>query len=164
MMKRLTSILGYTAAALTVAGAVLIPFLLKDLITRGVAASGVRIDPVFSGGDLLRTIDKGAYRVAVYRPVLRRSPFGREDPFVQLTWMPASALPARIADEVDVDGDGRPDLRATFDVPKNPQTALRVDITPLGPRFQPVRQAGRNSFSRLIARVGDSILVRAPLR
>jgi hypothetical protein len=164
MMKRLTSILGYTAAALTIAGAVLIPFLLMDLITRGVAASGVRIDPVFSGGDLLRTIDKGAYRVLVNRPVLRRSPLDRADSFVQMAWTPASALPARIADEIDVDGDGRPDLRATFDVPKNPGAALRVDITPLGPRFQAVSQAGRDSFSRLIARVGDSILVRAPLK
>jgi hypothetical protein len=156
MMK---AILGYAAAGLTILGAVLIPFVLIGLFTRGVASTGVRIDPVFSGGALVRTLDKGAYRVGVYEPVLRRSPLARQKPFVQLTWSPVSALPAHVADDIDVDGDGRADLHVVFDT-----AALRVDVTPLSARFEPVHQAGRGSFWRLIARVNDSIVVRAPMR
>lgn len=163
-MTRLTSILGYAAAALTVAGAILIPFLLINLFTRGVAATGVRIDPAYSGGDTLRTVDKGAYRVVVHRPVLRHSPFARIDSFVQLAWTPVSSLPARVSDEIDLDGDGRPDLRAGFAVPRAPGAELRVDVTPLGTRVQPMTGVGKQSFSCLIARVGDSIVVRVPLR
>lgn len=162
-MKRLTSTLGYTAAALTIVAAMLTPFLFLDLFPKGVAATGVRIDPAYSGGDPFRTIDRGAYRITIHRPVTRRSPLGRTAPFVQLSFTPASALPAHVSEEIDVDGDGRPDLRAVFDVPKGSED-LRMDIVPLNGRFQAVKGARKESFSRLIARVNDSILVRAPLR
>ncbi len=42
-MQRLKPILGYTAAALTIMAAVLTPFVLIGLFTRGVAATGVRV-------------------------------------------------------------------------------------------------------------------------
>jgi hypothetical protein len=82
---------------------------------------------------------------------------------VQLSFTPALALPAHVSEKIDVDGDGRPDLRAVFDVPKA-SGDLRMDIVPLNGRFQGVKGAGRESFSRLIARVNDPIVVRAPLR
>lgn len=163
-MKRLTAVLGYTAAALTMLAAVLLPFLLFNLFIRGVAATGVRIDPVYTGGDPLRTIDQGGYQVVVHQPVWRRSPLERTDPFVQLDWKPVSALPARVSDEIDLDGDGNPDLRAVFEAPRDPAAALRVDVTPLAPRVLPMTGVSKQSFSCLIARVGDSIVLRVPLR
>lgn len=163
-MKRLTSILGYTAAALTIVAAVLTPFLLISLFTRGVAATGVRIDPAYSGGEPQRTVNKGRYRVIVNRPVLRRSPLSHADAFVQLTWTPASALPSRVSDEIDLDGGGAADLRATFDVPRDQKAELRVDVTPLTSRVQPMTRVGKQSFSCLIARVRNSIVLRVPLR
>jgi hypothetical protein len=163
-MKRLTSVLGYTAAALTILAAVLLPFLLFNLFIRGVAATGVRIDPLYSGGDPLRTIEKGGYQVVVHQPVWRRSPLERTHSFVQLTWKPVSALPARVSDEIDLDGDGTPDLRAAFDVPSDSKAALRVDVTPLTGRVEPMTGVGKQSFSCLIARVNDSIVLRVPLR
>ena len=163
-MKPLSPILGYAAAALTIAAAVLTPFLLIDVFTRGVAATGVRIDPAYAGGEPLRIIDRGAYRVVVHRPVLRRSPLERTGSFVQLTWTPAAGLPAHVSDEIDLEGDGRPDLRAVFDLPRDPAAELRVDVAPLGPRVMPMAGVGKQSFSCLIARVADSVVVRVPLR
>ncbi len=163
-MQRLKPILGYTAAALTIMAAVLTPFVLIGLFTRGVAATGVRVDTAYTGGKPAHTIDRGAYRVVVHQPVLPRAPLQRLEPFVQLTFAPAAALPPRVSDEVDLTGDRQPDLRVIFDVPRDPKAELRVDIESLTSLVRPVRQAGRGSFSALIARVGDAVLVRVPLR
>ena len=162
-MQRLKPILGYTAAALTILAVVLTPFVLIGLFTRGVAATGVRVDPMYTGGKPSHTVSKGAYRVVVHHPVLPRAPLDRHDPFVQLVWQPVSALPPRVSDEIDLTDDHQPDLRVTFEAPRDPKAELRVDVTPLTSLVRPMRQVGQDSFSALIARVGDTILVRVPL-
>jgi len=74
-----------------------------------------------------------------------------------------SALPPHVSDLVDVDGDGQPDIRVTFDVPKDGKTPLRVNVEVLNPRYEAMRNVGKEKFSRLIVRVDDAILVRVPL-
>jgi hypothetical protein len=64
---------------------------------------------------------------------------------------------------VDVDGDGQPDLRVSFDVPDNPKAPLRVNVEALNPRYEAMQNAGKDKFSRLIVRVDNGILVRVPL-
>jgi len=64
---------------------------------------------------------------------------------------------------VDVDGDGQPDVRVSFDVPKDSKMPLRVDVEALNPRYQAMRNVGKQKFSELIVRVDDAILVRVPL-
>ena len=162
-MTRLKSILGYTAAALTIAAALLLPFLLMHFFTRGVAATGLRIDPVYTGGEVVREIARDGYRVRVHRAVYPTTPLQRVEPFVQLDWTPAAALPARISEEVDLDGDGRADLRASFSVPRNVDAELRVEVEPLGPRVKALRGVGKESFYAMIARVREAIIVRVPL-
>jgi hypothetical protein len=162
-MRRLTATLGYTGAALTVAAMLVTPFVLFDLFTHAVAATGIRVDPAYGGGDSVRAIAKDGYRVVVNRPVLPVAPLARVAPFVQLAWEPAGALPAHVADEVDLDGDGRADLRADFDVPRASGAALHADVTPLGDKVRPLRRVSRDAMSSLIARVGDRIVLRVPL-
>jgi len=87
----------------------------------------------------------------------------REKSFVQLDWKPVSALPSHVSDAVDIDGDGKPDVSVSFDVPKNPKAKLRVNVEPLNPRYAAMRNVGRGKFSELIVRVDDAILVRIPL-
>ncbi len=163
-MKSIRPILGYTAAALTVLAAVLTPFVLIGLFTRGVAATGVRVDPVYTGGKASHTVVRGNYRVVVHSPVSPRGPLQRAAPYVQLVWQPASALPLRVSDEIDLTDDRRPDLRVTFDVSRDAKAELRVDVEPLTALVRPMRRVGQESFSSLIARVGDTIMVRVPLR
>ena len=160
---RLGSVAGYTGAALTVLMAMAGPFVLYGTFTRGIAATGVRIDPVYSGGAPARTIARPDYRIVVYRPVVPRAPLSIASPFVQLAWEPAAALPRRVDDAVDLDGDGRVDLVARFDVPADAAAPLFLDVTPAGGRVLPLRHVSRGSFSAMIARVGDRIVVRVPL-
>jgi len=154
--------LGYTAAAGTVAAAILVPFFFMGMFSKGVVALGLHVDEMYSGGPKVRTIQEGAYTIAIHRTVYPHM-LQSEKPFVQLDWQPVSALPQHVSDAVDVDGDGQPDIRVSFDVPKDPKAPLRVDVDSLNPRYETMRNAGKEKYSRLIVRVDKAILVRVPL-
>lgn len=162
-MRDLRPFLGYSGAALTGLAMLVMPFVLFPLFTRGVAATGVEVDPVYSGGPTVRRVSRPGYRILVGGPVRSPAPLSRTAPFVQLEWTPADSLPARVADEVDLDGDGRADVRVEFEVLRDTLAALTVDAVPLGPGVRRLRRASRDSFTALIARVGDRIVVRVPL-
>jgi hypothetical protein len=159
---KLRPVLGYTAAALTLLAALLTPFLLYGLFSKGVAALPIHVDEVYSGGPKARAISMGAYSIDVHRPV---SPhfLQSEKPFVQLDWTPVSALPPHVSDVVDVDGDGQPDIRVSFDVPRDPKAPLSVNVESMNPRYKAMSNVGKDRFSRLIVRVDNAILVRVPL-
>jgi hypothetical protein len=154
--------LGYTAAGMTVLAAVLVPFVLYGLLTKGFAALGLHVDEVYSGGPKVRTMKAAGYSIDIHRPV---SPhlLQSEKAFVQLDWRPVSALPGHVSDAVDIDGDGQPDVRVSFDVPKDPKTPLRVNVEALNPHYEAMANVGKERFSKLIVRVDDAILVRVPL-
>ena len=160
-MKSPAAKLGYTAAGLTVFAAVLVPFFFYGLFTTGFSSLDLRVDEVYSGGPTIRTIQQSGYTIDIHRQV---SPhfWQREKPFVQLDWKPVSALPFHISDAVDIDGDGKPDVHVSFDVPKDPK-ALRVNVEPLNSRYAAMRNVGKEKFSELIVRVDDTILVRVPV-
>jgi len=153
---------GYTAAGATVFAAVLAPFLLYGMFTKGFAALGLHVDEMYSGGPKVRTVQTASYSIDIHRPVYPHM-LQTENPFVQLDWKPVSALPPHVSDVVDVDGDGHPDIRVSFDVPKDPKAPLRVNVEALNPRYDAMRNVGKEKFSRLIVRVDDAILVRVPL-
>jgi hypothetical protein len=159
---KLRAKLGYTAAALTLVAALLVPFVLYGSITKGVAALGLHVDEIYSGGPKVRSIQLGAYNIVVHRTVTPHF-LQSERPFVQLDWTPVSALPAHVADVVDVDGDGQPDLNVSFNVPTDPKANLHVEVTPLNERFEAVKNAGKEKYSRLIVRVDNTIVVRVPI-
>jgi hypothetical protein len=159
---KLRPILGYTAASVTILAALLTPFLLMPLFSKGVAALPLHVDEVYSGGPKARSIQMGAYSIDVHRPVYPHF-LQTEKPFIQLDWQPVSALPQHVSDAVDIDGDGQPDIRVSFDVPRVPKAPLHVDVESLNPRYQVMQNAGKERFSRLIVRVDKAILVRVPL-
>ena len=158
-MKRALPVLGYTAAALTVVAAILVPFVFLDLFTRAFASTGVRIDPSYSGGDPNYVIDHGAYKVTVNHPVGPSTRWQRIEPFVQIAWSPDRALPPRVAEEIDIDRDGRPDVRIEFAT----SGELRVDAIPESQLVRELRGVGKQSFSRAIVREDGRIVVRVPL-
>ena len=159
---KLRAILGYTAAGMTVLVALLVPFLLMGVFSKGVAALPLHVDEVYSGGATARVLAMGAYSINIHKPVTPHF-LQSEKPFVQLDWTPVSALPRHVSDLVDVDGDGQPDLRVSFDAPKDAKAPLRVDVEPLNPHYLPMRNVSKEGFSKLIARVDNTILVRGPL-
>ncbi|HYA61613.1 MAG TPA: hypothetical protein VED66_00315 [Candidatus Sulfotelmatobacter sp.] len=154
--------LGYTGAGLTVFAAVLAPFVLYGMFTKGFASLGLHVDEMYSGGPKVRTVQCAGYTIDIHRQV---SPhfFQTEKPFVQLDWKPADALPPHVSEAVDIDGDGKPDVRVSFDVPKDPKAPLRVNVDSLNPHYEAMRNVGKPKYSSLIVRVDNSILVRVPV-
>jgi len=163
-MKRLGAILGYTVAVLTIAAAVIGPLFWFGYFGRAAARTPLRISPVYTGGEPARTIARDSYQIVIYKPVPKPAPLSATGPFVQIVWKPVSALPAAIAEPLDLDGDGQPDCVVSFQVPRDPKAKLRVDVKPLNGLVKPMNGVGRDSFSALIARVNDKIVVRVPLR
>jgi len=163
-MKRLTAILGYAVAVLTIAVAVVGPLFWLGVFSRAAAKTSLRIDPVYTGGEPARIIARDGYQIVVYKPVLKRTPLSTTASFVQIVWKPVSALPAAISEPIDLDGDGRPDCVVSFQASRDPHAKLRVTVKPLTALVQPLNEVGKDSFSSLIARVNDAIFIRVPLR
>jgi hypothetical protein len=161
--EKLTAKLGYAGAGVTVLAAVLAPFLLFGLFTKGFSSLGLHVDEMYSGGPEVRTIQAAGYIIEIHRQVSPHM-LQREKPFVQLDWKPASGLPSHISDLVDIDGDGKPDIRADFNVPKDPKALLHVEVESLKPHYEQMQNVKKEKFSALIVRVDDKILVRVPVK
>ncbi len=157
-MKRITSIFGHTGAILTVVIAAIGPFLLFGWFERAIGGLGLKIHPEYSGGELSHTITRPGYRILILKRVGKTTPWQRVEPFIQAQWTPVSSLPPSVSDDVDLDGDGKADVRVSFK-----PADLIVDATPLDPRYHKMHSKGVTSFSALIARVNDGIVVRLPV-
>lgn len=162
MRARILAILAYTGAGLILAVAVCVPFVLMGVFSNVVAHAGLHIDATYSGGTIARTIERNGYRIIVYQPVQPRL-FERVEPFVQLAFEPADSLPARVSDEVDLDGDGQPDVRVSFTMPADPGAKLRGNVTALNQKYVSLANVADESFSRMVVRTGNKIVVRVPL-
>ncbi len=162
MRARILSILAYTGAGLTLLIAVCVPFVLIGAFSNVVAHAGLHIDATYSGGTIARTIQRDGYRIVVYQPVQPRL-LERVEPFVQIVFEPADQLPAHVNDEIDLDGDGRPDVRVSFTVPTDASVKLRGDVTTLNGSYVSLSHVSDESFSRMVVRTGNEIVVRVPL-
>jgi len=162
MRTRILSILAYTGAGFMLLIAACVPFVLIGAFSGVVAHAGLHIDPMYSGGTIARTVQRDGYRIVVYQPVQPRM-LERIDPFVQIVFEPADRLPARVSDEVDLDGDGRPDVRVRFTVPRDANAKLRGDVTALNGKYISLTHVSDESFSRMVVRAGNEIVVRVPI-
>ena len=162
MRARILSILAYAGAGLTLLVAVCVPFVLMGVFSNVVAHAGLHIDATYSGGTITQTIQRDGYRIVVYQPVQPRL-LERVEPFVQIVFEPVDSLPARVSDEVDLDGDGRPDVRVSFTVPADASAKMRGDVTALNGGYVSLNNVSDESFSRMVVRAGNQIVVRVPV-
>jgi hypothetical protein len=162
MRARILSILAYTGAGLTLLIAVCVPFVLMGVFSNVVAHAGLHIDATYSGGTIARTIQRDGYRIVVYQPAQPRL-LERVEPFVQIVFEPVDSLPAHVSDEVDLDGDGRPDVRVSFSLPADASAKMRGDVTALNGGYVSLANVSDESFSRMVVRAGNEIVVRVPV-
>jgi hypothetical protein len=114
-MSRLKAFGGYALAALAV------PILLATFMGMPnwagllVSVTGVTVSPWFSGGDVAQVVSHGDYEMHIHRPVFQALIGERREGFVQVDWTPLANLPARLVEEVDVNGDGQADFRVELD-------------------------------------------------
>lgn len=159
---RTRTVLAYCGAGLTLAIAACVPFYLAGAFTQAVAGAGLHVDTSYTGGSIARTIDRGLYRVVIYRPV-RPHAMQRLDPFVQIVLTPADGLEGTVHEVLALDLDGKPDVQIDIHVPANRNTPVSGTVTALNGTFRSFSSSGGRSFDRLIVRAGNEIVVRVPL-
>jgi hypothetical protein len=153
-MSHIKTCLAYGWAALAVP-IVLATFMgMEPLAAKLVAATGLHVHPIYTGGEVAQTIDHGPYRTLVHRPVFDGLVGQRENGFIQIKWQlkdpNAPNLPETIDELIDFDTNGSNDLRILL----NPATReTRIEILDLRVL----------SVDRVIA-VPDGWIVRANLR
>jgi len=163
MRTRVLSILAYTGAGLMLLIAACVPFVLIGAFSDVVAHAGLHIDPMYSGGTIARTVQRDGYRIVVYQPVQPRM-LERIDPFVQIVFEPVDRLPAHVSDEVDLDGDGQADVSVSFTVPADASAKMHGDVTALNGKYVALVNVADESFSRMVVRTGNEIVVRVPVK
>jgi hypothetical protein len=163
MRKRIVAILAYAGAGLTLVIAVSVPFYLMGAVSNSVAAAGLHVDAVYNGGSVARTITQDGYSIAVHEPVRPRL-LQRFEPFVQVDFLPVGAPHGLVSELVDLDGDGQPDVKVTFAVPTDPREKLYGDVLALNGNYLSLNHVSNGSFSRMVARAGERIVVRVPLK
>ena len=163
MRARILSILAYSAAGLTLLIAFLVPFVLMRAFANAVGHAGLHIDATYTGGKAAKTIERGGYRIEVYEAV-KPHMLERTEPFVQIVFKPADKLPAQVSEEVDLDGDGQPDVRVSFAVPADANAPMRGDVTALNGKYVSLKNVASESFSRMAVRTGNEVVVRVPVK
>jgi hypothetical protein len=123
-MNKLRSIMGYLVAALSllIILAVLpaIMFLPQPFLT----ATGLKLSPNYSGGEVVQTVDHAGYKTLVHRMVFDDTLIGeRKEGFIQVNWTPFESLPSIITEEIDANGDGAADFRIEVE-PQTRETSL----------------------------------------
>lgn len=123
-MKRLLSIPIYLWAIVC---ALIIPvtFMGNHFFAERMATlSFMKINPIYSGGDSLRTYQQDSLKIIINKPVFAAL-FGESSKgYVQVKFKVAGKLPERFISDVDYDGDGKPDFEVTVDTQKG-QTSLK---------------------------------------
>jgi hypothetical protein len=128
-MSKLQSVLGYIVAALSIVAMLGGAFTWISGLGEPLAtATGLETAANWTGGEVVKTVDHGAYHTAIHRMVFDALVGEHKRGFVQVAWEPLEALPARIDEEVDVDADGQADFRVELNT-----VAQQATLTPISP-------------------------------
>jgi len=116
-MAKVRSVLGYLVAALCIP-VILVAVEANQPLRLGaglVSAAGLQHSANWTGGEVVRSVDHGAYRTQVRRMVFDALIGEHKEGFIQVGWAPPDGLPARIDEEIDANGDGQADFRVRVD-------------------------------------------------
>jgi hypothetical protein len=164
-MRSLKAILGYGAVGLVLALMFLTPFKLLPGFTGLVGRLGLRPHPKFAGGPVVRSLERGSYRISISAPAGALGTLERQPRFIQVSWSPVNALPDRVEEQLDLDGDGHPDVQIRFAVPKNPKIPLQGQVNVLdSTKVLPISALGRGPLDALLVRLEDRIVARFPVK
>jgi thiol:disulfide interchange protein len=111
-MSRVRAILGYFWAILA------LPIILATFIGNGfwaeklVTATGLKVSPWLSGGEVQQTIHHQQYQTLIHQAVFQDLLWQRSRGFIQIDWQPQKGVLPEVIDEaIDYDQDGNADFR-----------------------------------------------------
>jgi len=126
-MSKVISCLAYIAALLCIIVAVATFIGNGFFAEKIVDLTGIRVSPVFSGGDVKQTLMLKGYEVKIHEPVFQGLFSSRKNGFVQVDFV-GDEIPSTIVAEVDYDNDGKKDLLLIRVNTSNPGIMVSVRI------------------------------------
>jgi len=111
-MKRLKKFLAY-GWALMAMPILLASFMgMNSLGKKLVSFTGLKVSPLYTGGEVAQTIKHEGYETLIHQPVFDGLVCERKDGFVQIGWKATGdKLPESIDELIDFDRDGKSDFR-----------------------------------------------------
>lgn len=106
----------------------------------------MKINPRYSGGEIVREINKEDYTISIHRTVFDGLISNRKNGFVQIDWR--GKLPQHINDSIDFNNDNQKDFVVGIDT-----TNAKSNITALNPNVREIEISTKTSFGWSI-RVG----------
>ncbi len=79
----------------------------------------MRINPLFTGGDLNYSIEKDSLIIEINKPVFEALIGESKEGFVQITFSGNKNLPQLIEQEIDYNNDAKEDFKLKINVPEN---------------------------------------------
>lgn len=131
-MKKWKSLMGYiwAVAAIIIA---LATFFGQSYFSRTLAsATGIAINPWYSGGEIMKTVDHGKYKTALHRPVFDYLIGQTKKGFIQINWEPSASLPLVISEGFDYNNDGREDFAVALNTVTGEATLTKSNPAVLG--------------------------------
>lgn len=128
MTAQLKASLGYLLAIVLIPLALAVFIGLNDWAKLLASSSGLRISPWFSGGEVIQTRARPGHEMRIHKPVFDALVGERSKGFVQIDWAPKSSVPAKIDETIDIDGDGKADLRVLWNI-----RADKIELESLAP-------------------------------
>jgi hypothetical protein len=127
-MSRIKTIPTYAWAFLA-GPIVLVTFMgMEPLASLFVMVTGLRVHPIYAGGEVTQVINHGDYQTFIHRPVFDGLIHERDTGFVQIEWQPKDAnLPERLDEQIDFDQDGKTDFRVQLSTSTNATTLEPLD-------------------------------------
>jgi hypothetical protein len=109
-MKKLLEILGFIWAVVCLL-IILIMFPGLDGFSKKMAKLPfMKINPAYSGGDVLKSVEYARYTVYIHEPVFAALTGESKKGFVQLDWNWKDSIPVQVTDTIDFDMDNAPDF------------------------------------------------------
>lgn len=99
----------------------------EGLAKKLVDVTGMKISPVYTGGDVERRTENPGYTTVIHKPVFACLIGESKTGFVQVDWQAKDKLPPTLSESVDLDGDRKADFTVTLDT-----AARSASISPQG--------------------------------
>ena len=114
-MIKLKTLIGFLWAALVLL-AIPTVFISSDkLAVKLVNASAMKISPICTGGEVFKTIKNKGYETIINKPVFACIAGETKKGFIQVAWRACEKLPAVLEENIDINGDNKPEFSITFD-------------------------------------------------
>lgn len=106
----------------------------------------MKINPRYSGGEIVREYNKGSYAISIHRQVFDGLIGERKNGYVQVDWR--GKIPAQINDSIDYNNDKAIDFIVKID-----STTAQTTLAPLNPKVKDIEASTKTSYGWAV-RVG----------